>query len=185
MYLWLALVLQIVFALQTFAYNDVELKDAASQEAALVVQSNATNVVTENSKLKNTFNSISDLLQTDQELALEQVDQLSLVTRYAGTGYNLIKGNPEGDFNYGGIDPGLKVTNVIFTHTYARGKKAYYRGRAMQVPDQVNFHMSQSCASSHSVQAYSGRKSYMKELETSVSISGTLSNTIIIAMHND
>ena len=42
----------------------------------------------------------------------------------------------------------------------------------MYVPDQVNFHMSQSCASSHTVQAYSGRKSYMKELERSVSVSG-------------
>ena len=51
-------------------------------------------------------------------------------------------------------------------------KKAYYQGQAMDVPDQVNFHMTQSCAASHTVQAFSGRKSYMKELERSVSVSG-------------
>ena len=97
------------------------------------------------------------------EGALAQLDQLSLVTRFTGTGYNIIEGNPEGDFNIGGVDPGVKTTNVIFAHTYSNEKKAFYQGRAMDVPDQVNFHMSESCASSHSVQAYSGRKSYMIE----------------------
>ena len=42
--------------------------------------------------------------------ALTQLDQLSLVTHYAGVGYNIIRGNPEGDFNRGGIDAGIKVT---------------------------------------------------------------------------
>ena len=106
------------------------------------------------------------------EDALAQLDQLSLVTRFTGTGYNIVEGNPEGDFNRGGVDPGVKTTNVIFAHTYSNGKKAFYQGRAMDVPDQVNFHMSESCASSHSVQAYSGRKSYMKVLDRSVSVSG-------------
>ena len=177
MHLWLALVLQVAFVLRAYAYGGIELEDALSQQADLEdldsnveahLQTNATNME-KNNKLKDTM---SELLQSDEESALEQIDQLSLITRYTGTGYNLVKGNPEGDFKRGGIDPGLKVTNVIFTHTYTSGKRAFYRGRAMQVPDQVNFHMSQSCASSHSVQAYSGRKSYMKELETSVSVSG-------------
>ena len=104
--------------------------------------------------------------------ALAQLDQLSLVTRYAGLGYNIIRGNPEGDFNRGGIDPGIKTTRVIFAHTYKNGVKVLYRGKAMEVPDQVSFYMSQSCAASHSVKAFSGRKSYMKELESSVSAGG-------------
>ena len=104
--------------------------------------------------------------------ALTQLDQLSLVTRYAGLGYNIIRGNPEGDFNRGGIDPGIKTTRVIFAHTYRMGNRAFYRGGVMEVPDQVKFHAVQSCASSQSVDAYSGRKSYMKELETSVSAGG-------------
>lgn len=104
--------------------------------------------------------------------ALTHLDQLSLVTHYAGLGYNIIRGNPEGDFNRGGIDPGIKTTRVIFAHTYEMGKRAFYLGRAMELPDQVKFHEVQSCASSNSVNAYSGRKSYMKELETSVSVGG-------------
>ena len=111
-----------------------------------------------------------------------QYNRLSLVTRYAGTGYNLIRGNPEGDFNYGGVDPGIKTTNNIFAHTYTRRKRAFYLGKTMQVPDQVNFHMSHSCAASHTVQAYSGRKSYMKELETSVSVSGIFLKIIIYSV---
>ena len=117
---------------------------------------------------------ISELFSANEERALTQFNQLSLATRYAGTGYNLIKGNPEGDFNYGAVDPGIKTTNEIFTHTYRNGKRVYYLGKAMQVPDQVKFHMSDSCAASHTVKAYSGRKSYMKELESSISVSGKL-----------
>ena len=109
---------------------------------------------------------------TNEERALTQFNQLSLATRYAGTGYNLLRGNPEGDFNYGGVDPGIRMTNEIFAHSYKQGKRTYYHGKSMRVPDQVKFHMSQSCAASHSVKAYSGRKSYMKELSTSVSFSG-------------
>ena len=112
--------------------------------------------------------------------ALTQLDHLSLVTRYTGVGYNIIRGNPEGDFNRGGIDPGIKTTHVIFAHTYKTGKKAYYRGRPMEVPDQVNFHMTQSCAASHSVQAFSGQKSYMKELDTSVSVGGGYLTNIMV-----
>ena len=105
--------------------------------------------------------------------ALAQLDHLSLVTRYAGLGYNIIRGNPEGDFNRGGIDPGIKTTRVILAHTSRMGKRAFYLGRAMELPDQIKFHEVQSCASSHSINAYSGRKSYMKELETSVSVGGS------------
>ena len=112
------------------------------------------------------------MLQSDDDIAQEQIDRLSLVTRYAGTGYNLVRGNPEGDFNRGGIDPGIMTTNNIFTHTYNMRKTVFYLGRGMSVPDQVNFHMTQSCAASHTVKAFSGRKSYMKELERSVSVSG-------------
>ena len=54
---------------------------------------------------------LAALLQSDNEIAEEQIDRLSLVTRYAGIGYNLVRGNPEGDFNRGGIDPGIRTTN--------------------------------------------------------------------------
>ncbi len=115
---------------------------------------------------------ITEVGEGDEYDALTQLDRLSLVTRYAGLGYNIIRGNPEGDFNRGGVDPGIKTTHVIFAHTYEKGNRAFYLGKAMDVPDQVKFLEVQSCASSHSVNAFSGRKSYMKELETSVSGGG-------------
>ena len=39
------------------------------------------------------------------------IDELSLVTRYAGMGYNALQANPEGDFYRGGINPGIKTTS--------------------------------------------------------------------------
>jgi len=102
-------------------------------------------------------------------------DQLSLVTRYAGMGYNALEANPEGDFYRGGINPGIKTTRFIFKHTYSDGMRAFYRGRAMSVPDQVVFHMSQSCVLSATTNAYSGQTSYKNELSQSVEASGKLS----------
>ena len=165
MHLALAILLQVTSLLLVSASDITEESiQQAVLESEITLQSNKTTGLEKDD--------LAVLLQSDNEIAEEQIDRLSLVTRYAGTGYNLVRGNPEGDFNRGGIDPGIRTTNEIFTHTYNMRKKAYYRGRAMDVPDQVNFHMTQSCAASHTVQAFSGRKSYMKELERSVSVSG-------------
>ena len=163
MLLWLTIALHISCAVASDVNEPTTVINSDIQR-----QSNITN-------FEKTGDDLSELLQTDEETAEVQYNQLSLATRYAGTGYNLIRGNPEGDFNYGGVDPGIKTTNEIFAHTYTKRKRAYYLGKTMQVPDQVNFHMSHSCAASHTVKAYSGRKSYMKELETSVSVSGIYS----------
>ena len=162
----LAVLLQVA-SLFSASANDVTKASNGLFQKAIVeseVQSN------ESIRLENA--DFAAMLKSDEEIAQEQIDQLSLVTRYTGTGYNLVRGNPEGDFNRGGIDPGIRTTNEIFSHTYTMGKKAFYLGKGMDVPDQVKFHMTHSCAASQSVQAYSGRKSYMKELERSVSVSG-------------
>lgn len=168
MHLALVILLQVASLLLASANDSTDAKDTLFQQSILkkeiTLQSNETTGLEKDD--------LAALLESDEEFAQEQIDRLSLVTRYTGTGYNLVRGNPEGDFNRGGIDPGIKTTNEIFSHTYTMRKKAFYLGRGMDVPDQVNFHMTQSCAASHSVQAYSGRKSYMKELERSVSVSG-------------
>ena len=158
MNIWLAITLLVACVLQVHAHIS---SDDVKQEAFL--QSNATNLEENNEQ---------DELISETTALAQLVDELSLVTRYAGTGYNLVKGNPEGDFNIGGVDPGIRTTWEVFAHTYTTGKEAFYRKRSMKVPDQVIFLMSESCASSHTVKAYSGRKSYMKELQTSVSVSG-------------
>ena len=164
MHLALVILLQVARLLLASANDSTDAKDALFQQAVLkkeiTLQSNETTGLDK------------DDLTSDEEIAQEQIDRLSLVTHYTGTGYNLVRGNSKGGFNHGGIDPGIRTTKEIFSHTYSMGKKAFYLGRGMDVPDQVNFHMTQSCAASHSVQAYSGRKSYMKELERSVSVSG-------------
>ena len=69
-------------------------------------------------------------LMSDAEM--QEKDALYPITRYAGMGYNYLQGNPEGDFNIGRKDPGIKSTrctgpklrfptcsvfqNVIFPH---------------------------------------------------------------------
>lgn len=46
--------------------------------------------------------------QIESEISPENA--LSLLTRYAGMGYNLLYANPEGDSRRGGADPGVKET---------------------------------------------------------------------------
>lgn len=51
------------------------------------------------------------LLRSDMEFEVtSEQDQLSLLTQYAGLGYNLLYGNPEGSYHLGGIDPGIMST---------------------------------------------------------------------------
>ena len=162
MQLLFQVVLQIACMLQAQASASIYPDDVIQQTNLRTskVQSNVTN------------NEKNLVLETNEPMAQAQYNQLSLIVHFAGTGYNLVRGNPEGDFNYGGVDPGVRTTYDIFAQTYTSGKKVYYLGKTMQVPDQVNFVMSHSCAESHTIQAYSGSKSYMQELEASVSVSG-------------
>ena len=114
--------------------------------------------------------------------ALMQQNVLTPIVRYAGAGYNIIKGNPEGDFTRGGIDPGIKATREIFAFTNTKNRKVYYQRRQVSIPDQVSFLTRVSCATQHSEQAFSGSKSYSKELERSVSVSGALKVKYLIAI---
>ena len=120
-----------------------------------------------------TANEMAIANEPASEMALAEHGELSLVTRYAGMGYNILKANPEGDFYLGGTDPGIKTTRFIFNFTYADGKEAFYKDKMMLVPDQVTFHMSESCAKSHTSDAYSGQTSYKHELSVNVEASGT------------
>lgn len=105
----------------------------------------------------------------------QELSALSRVSRYAGMGYNLLRANPEGDFDIGGKDPGIRTTRWVFDLTYESGKKAFYQDQAMEVPDQVNFHMTETCASSQSIKAFSGQTSYKEQLSTNIESSGKVS----------
>ena len=125
-------------------------------------------------------NPIIQLLQgiwsmSESDADMQELDALYPITRYAGMGYNLLRGNPEGDFELGGKDPGIQNTRWIFNLTYSMGREGYYRGKTVAVPDQVNFHPTQTCTRQSLTRAYSGQTSYQKELERNINagISGT------------
>ena len=112
-----------------------------------------------------------------------QYDKLSLLTLYAGVGYDLITGSPEGDFDVGGIDPGIKITRKIFKLSYTQNKKAYYLGNAMNVPDQVLFHASHACSSSEAIKIFMGEKSYQSDLSVSVQAEGNSASQSLQQYH--
>ena len=99
------------------------------------------------------------------DVNIEERDVLYPITRYAGMGYNLLRGNPEGDFERGGNDPGLLNTRWIFNLTYTLNREGLYNSKTVTVPDQVEFQPTQSCASRSLTKAYSGQTSYQKELQ--------------------
>ena len=41
--------------------------------------------------------------------------------RFLGHGYDLIKGNPDGDLQTGGTDPGIQFTYPLLNFTYEQG----------------------------------------------------------------
>ena len=110
---------------------------------------------------------LQDILD-DAFVDIQERDALYPITRYAGMGYNLLRGNPEGDFKLGGKDPGIKNTRWIFNLTYSMNREGYYGDMTVAIPDQVEFHPTQSCAAQSSTRAYSGQTSYHNELQRNV-----------------
>lgn len=135
---------------------------------------NMINSLLAGKRASDTYGDTESGIKPKPMVETEQADELSLVTRYAGMGYNLLTGNPEGDFSIGGADPGIKTTKFIFKHTYTKGDEndAYYRGHTLKVPDQVTFLMTAGCSSSQRSDAYSGQASYREELLQNVDASG-------------
>ena len=97
---------------------------------------------------------------------------LSLATNFVAIGYNLLRGNPEGDFRYGGTDPGLRVSYRVMNLTYDENRREFYNGQSHSVPDQVQFQAASSCSSRESTQAFSGARSYQRKLSASVTTEG-------------
>ena len=109
----------------------------------------------------------------EQDLAEEEADRLTSITRYVGVGYNLLKGSPEGEFDRGGADPGILINcGVIFEFTYDEGKEAVFLDEKVQVPDQVGFHPRETCVTKSTENAFSGAKSYQDSLNFGISPSG-------------
>lgn len=108
----------------------------------------------------------------NKALAEEQADRLTPISQYVGIGYNLLKGNPDGSFESGGIDPGLLTTQRIFEFTYDSGRKSWFQDTEVNVPDQVNFHSVESCSEDSTNTVFSGAKSYRKSLTLGGGVDG-------------
>lgn len=100
-------------------------------------------------------------------------NQLSVVTRYTGIGYNALYANPDGEFTNGRINPGIRATRFIFKHTHSNGYEVFYRGRRTQIPDQVAFVPHNICVRTESAEVYGGQASYKEKLSRNVEHSVT------------
>ena len=130
----------------------------------ILQQSHASEGATEDA----VYQLLQDLWSLMSDADMQEKDALYPITRYAGMGYNYLQGNPEGDFNIGRKDPGIRSTRWIFNLTYSMGREGYYNGKTVALPDQVNFHPSDDYAEESSIRAYSGQTSYQNELEKNI-----------------
>lgn len=94
------------------------------------------------------------------------------VEDFVGIGYDLLRGNPEGDFNEGGIDPGYRLARNIFKRTYEEGKEDLYNGNTVKIPDQMAYQPLSSCSSKETARIFHGTESYQSKLDISTDVEG-------------
>lgn len=82
---------------------------------------------------------------------------------FIGVKYNLLRGNPEGKTEMGGVDPGLEITRKILKLTYEDGKA---------VPDQICYEPRQVCSVSKSAKIFGGTKRYQEKLNVDITAKG-------------
>lgn len=82
---------------------------------------------------------------------------------FIGVKYNLLRGNPEGKTEMGGVDPGLEITKKILKLTYEDGKA---------VPDQICYEPRQVCSVSKSAKIFGGTKRYQEKLNVDITAKG-------------
>lgn len=109
-------------------------------------------------------------------------NSINVVTDYISIGYNLLEGNPEGEFSEGGLDPGLNLARKIFKFTFEEEKTGAYHGQVVNIPDQITFKEVNSCASKESVKLFSGTKSYQEKLDIKVKVEGMVSILVIVLL---
>lgn len=114
------------------------------------------------------YGSWSVVADNSDEVSVQTTD----VFGFVGIGYNILSGNPEGDFNIGGLDPGFKLAREIFKRTYDEGKTAVYEGEEIAIPDQMEYQSAYSCSSVETSYSYIGAKSYQDKLSINVKVKG-------------
>ena len=93
---------------------------------------------------------------------MSQVQALDeLMTENIAIGYNVLRANPDGDFRYGGADPGVKKAYRVLDISEQNGRLPYATSTTT------------ACSSSKSVHVFSGTRSYQKKLDVNVAIEGS------------
>ena len=87
-----------------------------------------------------------------------------------GIGYHLIYGNPDGDDDLGGRDPGLKYTRQILDITYDEEKSTTINGVDICIPDQATTIPLTSCSYTEETYLFSGTASYQDVFSSQVSV---------------
>ncbi|XP_063965620.1 uncharacterized protein LOC129275953 isoform X2 [Lytechinus pictus] len=92
--------------------------------------------------------------------------------KYIGISYDIIRGNPEGDKNSGGVDPGLMTTRRVLKLTYDEGRLS--KDNEYRIPDQVDYERRSSSYTSKEKDTYYGTKSYAKKLSHQVAVDASV-----------
>ena len=101
-----------------------------------------------------------------------------------GIGYNIIYGNPDGDDDLAGRDPGLKYNYQILDITYDEGKSVIIKDVEYCVPDQATTVSLTSCSYDEETYLFTGTASYQEVFSSMVSVDssyGQFSITIYIS----
>lgn len=112
---------------------------------------------------------LSSLFCACASLALIQAAVLPEGLRYIGVGYNLLRGNPDGNFwAAGGDDPGLLSTRKVLTLS------------ADAVPSEIVYEFHDTCRPSNEFSLFYDPQSYQNKLLESVTSSGTFRSFPIV-----
>ena len=87
-----------------------------------------------------------------------------------GIGYNLIYGNPDGDDDLAGRDPGLKYNYQILDITYTNGASTIIKSVEYCVPDQANTVPLTSCSYDEETYLFAGTASYQDIFSSMVAV---------------
>ena len=124
-----------------------------------------------------------DVAQSQTEDVAESQTVDTSIAYYMGVGYDLIKGNPDGDdFTTGGVDPGLRL-RYIFKLTDNSGTTLSPVSGVW--PIQVGYSPPvHACSSVNEVNAFSGSKSYQSKLDVSVDAEGMADSLMLRLARN-
>lgn len=111
---------------------------------------------------------------TDMNDTNSTTPQVSGISKLVSFGYNLIRGCPEGEFENGGIDDGIRTTNPIFKFTFNMEKNDSYLDSSLFQPDQVTYEprSESDIVIESSDMIYGGGKSYRDAMSPGVSAAG-------------